>query len=57
MVRGTVIAGGTIIVEEMVTVEDGYVNVGEGTAVVYDVLEEAVSVKGKLETFVIVIAG
>jgi len=41
----------------MVTVEDGYVTVGEGTGVVYVVLEEAVSVKGKLETFVIVIAG
>ena len=43
----------------MVTVEDGYVTVGEGTtAVVYDVLE-AVSVKIKLllETVVIVIAG
>ena len=54
MVRGTIIAGGTVIVEEMVTVEDGYVTIGEGT---YDVMEEAVSVKGKLETFVIVIAG
>jgi len=44
----------------MVTVEDGYVTVGEGTiAVVYDVLE-AVSVKSKVvigETVVIVIAG